>query len=377
MMKLRLMAIALCFMGGTSALDAQSIASKGKLSPLKDVFNDKFYIGVAINRSQAEGTDKKAQAILISQFNSISPENDMKWERIHPGRESYDFKYADAYVDFGVKNKMFVIGHTLVWHSQTPDWVFEDENGKPLSREALLKVMKEHITTVVTRYRGKIAGWDVVNEAFNEDGTFRQSKWYTIIGEDFIEKAFEYAHAADPNAELYYNDYNVYKTSKRAGILKLVQKLKAAKINIIAVGEQAHYNLTNPPVSEVEKVITDFAALKVITNFTELDVSVLPDKDANLTADVATKEAYNAQYNPYTKGLPDDVLKSLAKRYADLFKVFVKHSDDVSRVTFWGLTDGDSWLNNFPMPGRTNYPLLYDRKYNEKQEVTKAVKSTL
>jgi len=373
------MVLALCAFGISVTAYSQERAAmqKVKAAPLKDVFGDKFYMGVAINRNQANGTDKKAQAILSSQFNSISPENDMKWEKIHPAKNTYDFKHADAYVDFGIKNKMFVIGHTLIWHSQTPDWVFEDSNGKPLSREALLTVMKDHITTVVTRYKGKISGWDVVNEAFNEDGTFRQSKWFTIIGEDFIEKAFEYAHAADPKAELYYNDYNVYKTAKRAGILKLVQKLKAANIAITAVGEQGHYNLSNPPVSEVESVITDFAALNIITNFTELDISVLPDKDANLTADVSTKETYNAKYNPYTKSLPDAVLKSLAKRYADLFKVFVKHSDTVSRITFWGLTDGDSWLNDFPMPGRTNYPLLYDRKYNEKTEVINFIKSTL
>jgi endo-1,4-beta-xylanase len=217
----------------------------------------------------------------------------------------------------------------------------------------------------------------VVNEAFNEDGTYRPSKWYSIIGEDFIEKAFEYAHAADPKADLYYNDYNVYKTAKRVGILKLVKKLQAANIPIVAVGEQAHYNLSNPPVTEVENVITDFAALHIITNFTELDVSVLPDKGTDMTADVSTKETYNAKYNPYTSGLPDAVLQDLAQRYAELFKVFVKHSDDVSRVTFWGLTDGDSWLNDFPMPGRTNYPLLYDRKYNEKTALFTAVKSTL
>ncbi|MXN89728.1 1,4-beta-xylanase [Flavobacterium sp. Sd200] len=373
MKNFRLIAIAV-FTLGFVGVNGQN---KSDAIALKDAFKDKFYIGVAINRNQANGTDKKAQPLISSQFNSISPENDMKWEKIHPGRSGYDFKHADAYVDFGVKNKMFVIGHTLVWHSQTPDWVFEDENGKPLTREALLKVMKDHITTVVSRYKGKIGGWDVVNEAFNEDGTYRQSKWYTIIGEDFIEKAFEYAHAADPNVELYYNDYNVYKASKRSGILKLVQKLKSANIKITAVGEQAHYGLNNPPINEVENVITDFAALNIITNFTELDVSVLPEKDNNLTADISNKEVYNAKYNPYTKGLPEEVLKDLAVRYADLFRIFVKYDKYVSRVTFWGLTDGDSWLNNFPMPGRTNYPLLYDRQYKEKQALFSAIKSTV
>jgi len=347
-----------------------------KIIPLKDITGDKFYIGVAINRNQAVGNDKQAQAIIVRQFNSISPENDMKWEKIHPVRGSYEFKYADSYVDFGIKNNMYVIGHTLVWHSQTPDWVFKDKNGKPLDREALLKIMKEHIITVVKRYKGRIKGWDVVNEAFNEDGTMRQSKWFTIIGDDYIEKAFEYAHEADPDAELYYNDYNVYKTEKRAGILKLVSKLKADKIFITAVGEQAHYNLISPVISDVEKTITDFKELNVKINITELDISVLPDKAENLTADVSNKEEYQEKYNPYKNGLPKDVLKNLAQRYGALFKLFNQYPGTISRVTLWGLTDGDSWLNNWPMPGRTNYPLLFDRQYMAKPEVIKAIKDS-
>lgn len=344
---------------------------------LKGLFKNEFYIGVAINRDQANGNDTKAQPLISGQFNSISPENDLKWEKIHPRRNGYDFLNADAYVNLGVKNKMFVIGHTLVWHSQTPDWVFEDENGKLLNRDALLGVMKEHINTVVTRYKGKIKGWDVVNEAFNEDGTLRQSKWLTIIGEDYIEKAFEYAHLADPMAELYYNEYNLYNPLKRAGVLKLVAKLKAKNIAITAVGEQAHYNLSKPVIDDVEKVITDFIKLGVKVNFTELDISVLPDKNGELTADVSNKESYNIKYNPYTKGIPTDVNNRLAKRYSDLFKLFSEYSSSISRVTLWGLTDGDSWLNNWPMPGRTNYPLLFDREYNVKPEIIEAIGKNL
>jgi len=345
-------------------------------APLKEVINDNFHIGVAINRNQAVGNDKQAQAIIVRQFNSISPENDLKWERIHPLRDTYDFKYADSYVNFGLDNNMFTIGHTLVWHSQTPNWVFEDKNGKPIDRDNLLQIMKEHITTVVSRYKGKIKGWDVVNEAFNEDGTMRASKWHTIIGDDYIEKAFEYAHEADPDAELYYNDYNVYKTEKRAGILKLISKLKSHNIFITAVGEQGHYSLDAPAISNVEQTITDFKALGVKVNITELDISVLPDKAENLTADVSNKEKYEEKYNPYKNGLPKDVLKKLAQRYGTLFKLFNQYSGTVSRVTLWGLSDADSWLNNWPMPGRTNYPLLFDRQYKAKAEVIKAIEDS-
>jgi endo-1,4-beta-xylanase len=374
--KIGLSIFVLCLFSNKGIAQVDNTLFKDTMS-LKKIFEEKFYIGVAINRNQANGNDKKAQPVIGSQFNSISPENDLKWEKIHPYRNVYDFANADTYVNFGVKNNMFTIGHTLVWHSQTPDWVFEDENGKQLSRDALLKVMKEHITTVVTRYKGRIKGWDVVNEAFNEDGSLRQSKWLTIIGEDYIEKAFEYAHIADPEAELYYNEYNLYKPEKRAGVLKLLGKLKAKNSNITAIGEQAHYNLNNPAIGDVEKLIIDFRNLGLEVNFTELDINVLPDKDENLTADVSNKEVYNIKYNPYTSGLPVEVKSNLAMRYSTLFKLFKKYSSNISRITFWGLTDADSWLNNWPMPGRTNYPLLYDREYKLKTEVFQAIKNDL
>lgn len=367
---LQIVSVLVCSFGVNSTIYAQQAS-------LKESFKDHFYMGIAINRNQATGSDTKAQAIIKDQFNSLSPENDLKWQMIHPNPGTYNFKFADAYVDFGVQNNMFVIGHTLVWHSQTPKWVFTDSEGKDLTRDALLKVMKEHITTVVTRYKGKIKGWDVVNEALNDDGTLRKSKWLTIIGEDFIEKAFEYAHLADPDAELYYNDYNLYKPAKRAGAIQLIERLRSKNIKVDGVGEQGHYSLNNPSLDDIEKTITDFVAKDLIVNFTELDVSVLPEKDENLTADISNTEAYNAKYNPYTKGLPDNVLKKLAGRYEDIFKLLVKHSSKISRITFWGLTDGDTWLNNFPMRGRTNYPLLYDRNYKPKNEVINSIKSTV
>lgn len=340
---------------------------------LKDYFKKDFLIGVAIRRSYTDGSDLKAQKLIIEQFNSISPENDLKWGALHPKSGIYRFDYADQYVDFGVKNNMTVVGHTLIWHSQSPEWIFRDEQGQPMGREALLQRMQEHIETVVGRYKGKIKGWDVVNEAFNDNGTFRETKWKTIIGEDYIEKAFEFAQKADPDAELYYNDYNLYNPAKRASVIKLIKRLQAKHIHIKAVGEQGHYHLDQPKISSIEKMLTDFEVLGIDVNFTELDIDVLPRAGKEITAEVSAKADYAAKYDPYKNGLPDTVTLQLANRYQSIFKLFVNYRKMVGRVTFWGLTDGASWLNNFPVRGRTNYPLLFDRNYQMKEEVYKAV----
>lgn len=350
-----------------------AFAQKPEEVALKDAFSGKFYIGVAINRGQANGRDKAEQALIKQQFNSLSPENDMKWEQIHPKDGVYNFEPADAYVKFGKESGMFIIGHTLVWHSQTPNWVFEDANGKPLTREALLKRLEDHITTVVGRYKGVIKGWDVVNEALNEDGTLRNSKWRTIIGDDYIEKAFEFAHAADPDAELYYNDYNLYKAEKRVGAVKIANSLKAKGIPIKAIGEQAHYSLKHGTVEEVEATINDFIKAGVNVNITELDISVLPDRGASQTADVSNNAQYSNELDPYTKGLPADVEKQLADKYGNLFRLFIKYEQHIDRVTFWGLSDRNTWLNNWPIRGRTNYPLPFNRDLTAKKEVKKAI----
>ncbi|MFL9843596.1 endo-1,4-beta-xylanase [Flavobacterium rhizosphaerae] len=343
----------------------------------KDAFKGKFYIGVAINRFQAMGRVEDEAKLIKEQFSSISPENDLKWQMIHPQSDQYNFEPADAYVNFGKESDMFIIGHTLVWHSQTPKWVFEDENGNPLTREALLKRMEDHIKTVVGRYKGVIKGWDVVNEALNEDGTLRDSKWRKIIGDDYIEKAFEFAHAADPNAELYYNDYNMYKAEKRAGAVKLVEKLKAKGLRITAVGAQAHYSLENGTLQEVEATIKDFINAGVHVNFTELDISVLPNGNAANSADVANSAEYKEELNPYTKGLPAEVQTKLADKYGNLFKLFVKYKKHIDRVTFWGLSDRTTWLNNFPIRGRTNYPLPFNRDLSVKKDVKEAILSAV
>lgn len=328
---------------------------------LKDAFKGGFVVGAAVNEAQISGQDTRGDALIEAQFNSISPENVLKWASIHPQPDKYDFDLADKYVAFGQKNHMFIVGHNLVWHNQVPAWVFRDDKGNFLGRDALLARMRDHIHTVVGRYKGKIQSWDVVNEALNEDGTLRQSLWQKIIGDDYIEKAFEYAHEADPQAQLTYNDYNLDNEAKRKGAIALVSKLRADGVRIDCVGMQDHDGLTWPTVEHEDAAISAFAALGLKVAISELDVNVLPNAGHQPTADVTLKIEQNTALNPYVNGLPDSVQQELAKRYADLFRVYLKHRDAVQRVTFWGVTDGDSWLNNWPVRGRTNYPLLFDR----------------
>jgi endo-1,4-beta-xylanase len=337
---------------------------------LKDAFKKDFYVGTALNYRQISGRDAKSMDLVKQQFNSISPENMLKWEAVHPQPGQYNFKPADDYVAFGQQNKMFTIGHTLMWHQQTPKWVFEDAAGQPASREVVLKRLEEHINTVVGRYKGKIAGWDVLNEAIDDQqGDLRKTKWLEILGEDFAAKAFEYAHKADPKAQLYYNDYSLYRPDKRAGVVKLVKSLQAKGIKVDAIGMQGHYGLTKPSLEQVEASIVAFAQLGCKVNFTELDIDVLPNPSRRQGADIAETFSADAKYNVYTTGLPDSVQQKLTKRYADLFALFHKHRDVIDRVTLWGVSDNDSWLNDWPIQGRTSYPLLFDRNLQPKPAV--------
>jgi len=351
------------------------ISSHAKERPtLKDAFKNDFLVGVALNSFQFTGKDTLADAIVKEQFNSISPENALKWMSIHPKLDSYNFKDADSYVEFGEKNNMFIIGHTLVWHSQVPMWVFQDEKGNAVDRETLLNRMHDHIQTVVGRYKGKIKGWDVVNEALNDDGTLRQTQWMKIIGEDYIEKAFQFAHEADPDAELYYNDYSLPNSSKRNGAIKLIKNLQSKGIKISGVGMQGHYKMDWPTTAQVDSTIKAFAELGIKVMITEFDIDALPQATFNMGADVSLSVEAREKLNPYKDGLPDSVQQLLAERYAGLFSVFVNNSKDVSRVTFWGVRDRDSWLNNWPVRGRTSYPLLFDRKGNPKPAYDAVIK---
>lgn len=328
---------------------------------LKDTFKGDFVVGAALNAAQIDGRDKRGDALIEQQFSSISPENALKWESVHPQPEIYDFRLPDMYVAYGQEHHMFVVGHTLVWHNQTPAWVFHDAKGNLLSRDALLERLQDHIRTVVGRYKGKIQSWDVVNEALNEDGTLRQSLWYKIIGPDYIEKAFEYAHEADPQAMLMYNDYNLENEAKRNGAIALIKKLKAEGVPVSCIGIQGHINLTWPTAQQEDDTLTALGALGLKLAITELDIDVLPAAGHQPTANVNLKIEQDPKLNPYVKGLPAEVEKQLANRYADLFRVFLKHRGELMRVTFWGVTDANSWRNDWPVRGRTSYPLLFNR----------------
>ena len=349
------------FLVVTALLAAGFVAGAQTPTPLKDAYRDAFLIGAAINTAQITGQDTRGDAIIEVQFNSISPENALKWENVHPQPGVYAFDIPDQYVAFGERHHMFIVGHNLVWHNQIPAWVFRDDKGNFVDRETLLKRLHDHIQTVVGRYKGRIQSWDVVNEALNEDGTLRQSPWLKIIGEDYIAKAFQYAHEADPQAQLTYNDYSLENEAKRKGALALIAKLKAQGIPVTSVGLQGHNSLVWPSIEDEDATISAFAKLGVKVAITELDIDVLPRASQQQTAEASLNLAQNPKRNPYVSGLPQSVQQELAKRYAALFGVYLKHRDVVTRVTFWCVTDGDSWLNDWPVKGRTSYPLLFDR----------------
>jgi endo-1,4-beta-xylanase len=335
---------------------------------LKDLFEDDFNIGVALSLNQISGNEPKSVALVEKHFNSITPENILKWEEVHPEPGRYNFEATDRFVAFGEKHKIQIIGHTLVWFHQTPDWVFQDELGNRLNREVLLERMKEHIFAVMGRYKGRIHGWDVVNEAILPDGQFRKSKWYEILGEEYISKAFENAHQVDPNAELYYNDYNMWKQGQYEGVIRLVEELQSKGIRIDGVGIQGHWGLDYPTREEIETLIQAFSRLGVKLMITELDVSVLPyfDNYDNVVDISSFDPESQEKNNPYPDGLPDSVQKDLANRYAELFALFLKHRDKFKRVTFWAVHDGQSWRNYMPISGRTDYPMLFDHNCRPK-----------
>jgi len=334
---------------------------------LKDAFRDKFLIGVAINRSQIHQKNEMENKLITEQFNSVTAENDMKWMIIHPKKNEYNFEHADKLVAMAEANDMFVVGHTLVWHSQLAPWVFKTDDGRAIDSVELEKRMKDHIYTIVGRYKGRIKGWDVVNEALDEDGSLRKSEFLKTGGPGFIEKAFQFAHEADPDAELYYNDYNIVYAAKREGAVRIIRNLQRKGIRIDGVGIQAHWGLAYPSIEEIETTIETYGALGVKVMFTELDISVLPSPWHMPTADVSVKFQNTPTMNPYPNGIPDSVQNQLAARYAKVFEIFNKHADKISRVTFWGLHDGVSWKNNFPIRGRTDYTLLFDRELKPKK----------
>lgn len=344
-------------------------AADSDVPALKEVFKDYFLIGGALNRSVVTERDPNAAAIAVRHFNTATPENDMKWSLIHPEPGQYNWEPADRFVEFCQKHQMVPIGHCLVWHSQVPRWTFQDDAGNPLTREALLERMKEHITAVVGRYKGRIKGWDVVNEALNENGTLRSTQWLKIIGQDnpdqqydHIAKAFEYAHAADPDAELYYNDYNLETSrAKCDGAAAIVKHLQSKGLRIDGVGIQLHGGLTYPKVEDLEYAITTLAATGVKVMITELDIRT--QTRGYRGADVGQ---VSRQSTEDPQAAAAETQKKLADKYAEIFSVLVKHKQYIPRVTFWGVYDATSWIGGSP--------LLFDRNYQPKQAFDAVIK---
>jgi len=332
----------------------QSNAPK-KIPSLKNLFKNDFKVGAAINERQLYGKEPGAVKLVQKQFNTISPENVLKWAPINPKPDSLNFGPADRYVKFGVKNHMWIIGHNLVWHKQVPQWIFQNKDGSLVDRQTLIKRMQQHIYREAGRYKGKIDGWDVVNEAINDKGKLRQSKWLKIIGKKYIPMAFKAAAKAAPKAELYYNDYDLYKPAKRKRVVQLVRNLQKKGIRIDGIGMQGHWSLKKPDLKQVQKSINAFSKLGVKVMISELDIKILnPGYFAN-------KDSTTNNPDPYKNGLPDSVQTQLTNRYVSIFKLLYKNRNKISRVTFWGVNNGDSWLNYRPKK-HTAYPLLFNRK---------------
>lgn len=344
---------------------------------LKDLFQGDFHIGVALNASQVAGREEGVMLEVKKHFSSLSPENGLKWALIHPQDGIFNFEFGDQYVRLGKQLNAFLVGHTLIWHQQTPKWVFLDGQNQLLDKVNLIMRIENHIETVVGRYKGKIHGWDVVNEVFEDDGSHRQSPWYTSTGTDYIKTAFRKANEIDPDAELYYNDYNVWKPKKLEAILRMANQLRSEGLRIDGIGMQGHYRLGTPDLKQVENAIVEIhkAGFKVM--ITELDIDVLPRPDNATGADLNLDYAASSAWNPYAMGLPDQIEAQLVARYSSLFALFKKHRDKIARVTFWGLHDGKSWLNNWPIRGRTNYPLIFDRQMNLKKGFAEAFQTDL
>ena len=395
----------------TSALLAIGTFARSADSPvtLKDAYKDQFLVGAAINRSMATGTAgrraldlvQKDLALVKEQFNQITAENDMKWLLIHPreGADGYNFGPADAFVNFGVSHNLVVVGHTLVWHSQTPNWVFAGTNPPPAaantapgtgagaaasaagtnapgrggfgrgfgggfgrgytgpraSREELLERMRDHIHTVVGRYQGRIKSWDVVNEAIADGGgtnILRNSLWLQIIGPDYIAKAFQYAHEADPDAILRYNDYGLENPDKRRKLITLIRSLQEQKVPVHAIGSQAHVNVSTS-FEIMDQALTEMATFGLPIHITELDVNSAAGGQRGTGADLAGNASA-------TQGGPvDEASRRQADAYAGIFRAFLKHRDSVKMVTFWGVNDAVSWR-------RFGTPLLFDGNHQPK-----------
>lgn len=363
---------------------SMTLAACGKERTLKQAYKDDFRIGCALRSAEKTGAphyvfpvakEPQELEVMAREFNVVTPENLMKPQYMRPAPGEFNFEQADEFIDLAEQYGLEVVGHVLVWHAQTPEWFFQDENGDTISREALIERLREHIYTIVGRYKGRIKYWDVVNEAVDtrevngvaQEAFFRKSKWLEIIGPEFIELAFQFAHEADPKAELVYNDYAMTHKAKVDFVAEnIVKRLKGKEIPIHGVGMQAHWHLQYPKSSELAVAIETLAEAGVHVSITELDIGVLPLADGYKGADVNKRIELQDKLNPYKEGAPADVLERQARKYRQVFDVLLEHRRNIERVTFWGISDRDSWKNNHPVRGRSDYPLLFDRQFQPK-----------
>ena len=350
---------------------ADNQQAPSKVEGLKEALSADFFIGTSLNTSQIFEKDSTTNSLIKKHFNAIVAENCMKSEAIHPEKDKYYWEEADAFVNYGIKNNMHITGHTLAWHSQTPPWFFVDDDGNDVDREEMIARLKSHITTIVSRYKGKVHSWDVVNEAINDDGTIRESKFYKIIGEDWVELAFQFAAEADPEADLYYNDYNMSRPIKSKAVYEMVKAMQAKGIKVDGIGMQGHVNFRedDPTLADFENSIVMLAELGKVL-ITEMDITILPwPEDLNTAAEVSIESEYHEAMNPYPNGLPDSMSVKLTNRYLSFFKLFQKHKDKIYRVTTWGVNDAQTWRNYWPIKGRSDYPLLFNRDNSPKPVV--------
>lgn len=342
--------------------------------PLKQVFKDAFLIGAAINGDIVSGKNRAAQQIVAQQLNTVTLENGMKAEIIQPERGQFQFEQADAFVAFAEQHNLFTIGHTLVWHNQTPDWFFHDTDGKPNTPEKQLKVLEDYIKAVAGRYHGKVDAWDVVNEVIAEDGSYRPTKWVNAVGDGdtLVKASFKFAERYAPDTELYYNDFNAWRPEKRDGIIRMIKMLQAEGIRIDGVGIQGHWGLNYPKTEYIEQAIDAYTAAGVKVMISELDIDVLPlTREGQIIGTGLLHPQYDLEefktyLDPYQGGLPADVQQQLTKRYTEIFALLYRKRDKIDRVTFWGVDDSMSWKNGYPIRNRTNYPLPWNRDFSEK-----------
>ncbi len=367
--------IALVISGCTEDPEPTSTAApEPSALTLQAAYEDAFLIGTALDEAITVGEDAASTEVVRKHFNSVTVENVMKAEVISPERGVFNYAPADAFVEFGERHNLHMVGHTLVWHNQTPEWFFLDEAGNPNTPEAQIERMRQHIEAVAGRYAGRVHAWDVVNEVIDDDGSYRPTTWVKGVGDGdtLVRHAFQFASQYAPDTELYYNDFNAWRPTKRDGIVRLAKMLQEHGIRIDGIGIQGHWGLNYPKTEHIQAAIDAYAALGLKVMITELDIDVLPlTREGQIIGTGMAHpqfqlEEFRTWLDPYQQGLPADVQQQLTARYRELFELFYKNRDKIDRVTLWGVHDGMSWKNDYPVPGRTNYPMLFDRDRNAK-----------